>query len=154
MKKITSILFPLIFASILGKAQEYNLITISANGVQTTYALSIIQRIVIEDKNSSDPKFSVVFNNGEQQLSDIKTAIIRLDIPTITSNTDNDDVQIYSNDKTIVVKSTIRHNVSFYNLSGLQFGSSIETAHCECTVTHSGIYIVRVGDRFYKIRID
>lgn len=154
MKKFTLILFPLIFAHLFCMAQEYNVVTISANGARNVYTLSDIQRVAIEDKSATDPKFSVVFKNGIQPLGDIKTVIIELDEPTISTDADDDGILIYSKDKTIVVSVPTQRNILFYNIGGIQIGNSVATTYCECTVTHSGVYLVRVDDKYYKIRIN
>lgn len=154
MKKFTLILFPLIFAHLFCMAQEYNVVTISANGVRNVYTLNDIQRVAIEDKSTTNPKFSVVFKNGIQPLGDIKTVIIELDEPTISVDADDDGVLIFSRGKTIVISAPTQRNILFYNLGGIQIGNSVVTTYCECTVTHSGIYLVRVDNKYYKIRID
>lgn len=265
MKKFTSTLLFFLFAAMLCQAGEDNLITISANGVRTTYALSSMQKVVIEDKSAADPKFKVVFNDDTQPVGNLRAVAVELDTypggdeviveatdnsanvtwpvvtgaayyqltickdleckdvlctlkfnsngqlveinfagsgengstrstrplsftvtglepgtmyaysikalgsadevideqsgvfnTLITSTPDlaNDLVQVYSNGKRIIVDSPTQHNISFYNLAGVQLGDCVVTQHCECTVTLSGVYVVRVDDKSYKIRIN
>lgn len=247
------------------KANDDNLITISANGVRTTYALSSMQTVIVEDKLAADPKFKVVFNDGTQPVGNLRAVAVELDTypggyeviveatdnsanvtwPVVTGaayyqltickdleckdvlctlkfnsngqlveinfagsgengstrstrplsftvtglepgtmyaysikalgsveevldeqngvfntlitsapETGDEQIQVYSNGKRIIVDSPTRHNISFYNLAGVQLGDCVVTQHCECTVTLSGVYVVRADDKSYKIRIN
>lgn len=264
MKKYTSILLFFLFAVMICRAEGDNLITISANGVRTTYALSSMQKVVIEDKSATEPKFKVMFNDGTQPSGNLRAVAVELETypgedeviieasnnsakiiwPVIAeasyyqltlckdmeckeilctlkfnssgqlieinfaSNEENgsmrstrplsfnvtglepgttyaysikalgsaeqvldeqngvfntlvtsafeasdEQIQVYSNSKRIVVDSPTQRNITFYNLAGVQLGECVVTQHCECTVTLSGVYVVRVDDKQYKIRI-
>ena len=265
MKKLTSILLFFLFTATICRAEGDNLITISANGVRTTYALTSMQKVVIEDKTADEPKFKVVFNDGTLPVGNLRAVAVELDMypgsdEVIVEATDNsanvtwpvvtgaayyqlticrdleckdvlctlkfnsngqlveinfassgengstrstrplsftvtglepgttyaysikalgsaeqvldeqngvfntlvtsafeasdEQIQVCSNGKRIVVDSPAKHNISFYNLSGVQLGECVVTQHCECTVTLSGVYVVRVDDKSYKIRIN
>lgn len=264
MKKYTSILLFFLFAVMICRAEGDNLITISANGVRTTYALSSMQKVVIEDKSATEPKFKVMFNDGTQPSGNLRAVAVELEtypgedeviieasdnsakitwpvnaeasyyqltlckdmeckeilctlkfnssgqlieinfanntengstrsshplsfnvtglepgttyfysikalgsaeqvideqsgvfntLVTSISDTEKENIQVYSSGKRIVVDSPTQHNILFYNLTGVQLGKCVVTQHCECTVTLSGVYIVKVDNKQYKIRI-
>lgn len=264
MKVFAPILVLLLLLAELSQAREDNLITISANGVRTTYALSSMQKVVIEDKSATEPKFKVLFKDGTQPSGNLRAVAVELEtypgedeviieasnnsakiiwpviaeasyyqltlckdmeckeilctlkfnssgqlieinfanntengstrsshplsfnvtglepgtryfysikalgsaeqvideqsgvfntLVTSISDTEKENIQVYSSGKRIVVDSPTQHNILFYNLTGVQLGECVVTQHCECTVTYSGVYIVKVDNNQFKIRI-
>ncbi|MBQ6731806.1 MAG: fibronectin type III domain-containing protein [Paludibacteraceae bacterium] len=251
MKIFTPITVCLLLLAVLCKAEDYHLITICANGVKTTYALTSVRKVTVEDKNAAEPKFKVTFNNGAPAVGNLRAVAVELDqhqgggdvdvsitdetatitwpkvseavyyqlkiykgwdyqevlytfefnsdgslrstqplsftvtglepdnayaysvtalgsagqildeqsgvfstLATSTSDGIVERIQVYSCGKRIVVDSEQSHNISLYNTLGVQLGDSVVTQHCECTVTLPGVYIIRVDNRQYKIRVN
>jgi len=57
-------------------AEEENIITISANGVRSTYVLSAWKNVTV-DKKSETPLFNVAFNDGTATAGSIKSVLFK-----------------------------------------------------------------------------
>jgi len=76
------------------------------------------------------------------------------DVPTSADDTSINNVSVYTRSKTIVVDCDKESAIRFYDTLGRQVGDCIRTAHCECTVTVGGVYVVSVDGKTYKMRVE
>ena len=82
----------------------------------------------------------------DEQSGDFSTLV------TSVADKEEDNVQVYSIGNRIVVDSPKEHNITFYDVMGRQLGECVLASHCECIISVKGVYVVKVGDRNYKIR--
>lgn len=75
-------------------------------------------------------------------------------LTTSTNDVNDDNVNIYTRGKTIVVDCDKESEILFFNTIGQQVGDCIRTQHCECTVTMIGVYTVIVDGITHKIRVE
>ncbi len=76
MKNLTTFILSLLLASGYCCAKEENIITISANGVRNTYALSAWKKVTV-NKKSETPLFNVAFNDGTATADNIKSVLFK-----------------------------------------------------------------------------
>lgn len=74
-------------------------------------------------------------------------------LTTSTNDVNENNVNIYTRGKTIVVDCEKESEILFYNTIGQQVGDCIRTQHCECTVTIAGAYTVVVNGVTHRIGV-
>lgn len=74
-------------------------------------------------------------------------------LTTSTNDVNDNNVNIYTRGKTIVVDCDKESEILFYNTIGQQVGDCIRTQHCECTVTIAGTYTVVVNGESHRIGV-
>lgn len=98
-------------------------------------------------------KYSIKALGSAEQVLDEQTGEFSTLITSV-SNSEDDNIQVYSNGNHIVVDSPKEHNISFYDVMGRQLGECVLSNHCECIINVAGVYVIRVDDKQYKIRIN
>lgn len=101
----------LLLVSSLCYAESDNLVTISANGVRTTYALKNFRNVTVDDKNAADPKFKVAFNNGTSSVGNLRSVAIELD-----NYPGDDGVEIETTDETATIVWPVVTGAVYYQL--------------------------------------
>ena len=64
-----------------------------------------------------------------------------------------DGVQVYSRNRTMVVEAPAESEILFYDAIGRTLGKAVRATHAECEVQLSGVYLVRVDGRLYKLLV-
>ena len=73
---------------------------------------------------------------------------------TLTTAVDEyaaDGVQVYSRNLTLVVDAPGESDILFYDTIGRTLGQAVRATHAECRVQLQGVYLVRVGERLFKL---
>lgn len=141
--------------SIVAVADELCLISIKANGVETNYAVSNVQKITLDTESADSPSF--VINRKDGKL-DGGAKLLKFEqaIPTSASESDatlDVKVNVYSQGKTIFVDAEEECNITFWNMAGQQLGDCVRASHCECTISLAGTYMVVAGGQRFKIQV-
>lgn len=139
---------------IVAEAGELCLISIKANGVETNYAISNVQKITFDTQFADAPNFVINLMDGKQ-CGDSK--LIKFGQSEFTPAQDVEAVQVnvnvYTQGKTIFVDAEEVCNIVFFNLAGQQLGDCVRASHCECTISLAGTYMVVVGEQRFKIQV-
>ncbi len=75
-------------------------------------------------------------------------------LTTSANDVNDNNVNIYTRGKTIVVDCDKESEILFYNTIGQQVGNCIRTQYRECTVTMIGVYTVIVDGTTHKIGVE
>ncbi|MCQ2360201.1 MAG: hypothetical protein MJ009_01805 [Paludibacteraceae bacterium] len=140
--------------SIVAVADELCLISIKANGVETNYAVSNVQKITLDTESADSPSF--VINRKDGKL-DGGSKLLKFGQAEPTSAPDVDaanvSVNVYTQGKTIFVEADEECNITFWNMAGQQLGDCVRASHCECTISLAGTYMVVAGGQRFKIQV-
>lgn len=144
----------LLLLPIMAVAEELCLISIKANGVETNYAISSVQKITLDTESTESPSFVVNRKDGKE---DGGAKLLKFGQAEPTSAQDveaaNVNVNVYTQGKTIFVEADEECNITFWNMSGQQLGDCVRASHCECTISLAGTYMVVAGGQQFKIQV-
>ncbi|MCQ2361399.1 MAG: hypothetical protein MJ009_08015 [Paludibacteraceae bacterium] len=144
----------LLLLPIMAVADELCLISIKANGVETNYAISSVQKITLDTESTEAPSFVVNRKDGKE---DGGAKLLKFGQAEPTSAPDveaaNVNVNVYTQGKTIFVDAEEECNITFWNMAGQQLGDCVRTSHCECTISLAGTYMVVAGGQRFKIQV-
>lgn len=96
-------------------------------------------------------KYTIQALGSAEQILDEQSGEFTTLLTSVADN-EEDNLQVYSTGNRIVVDSPKEHNISFYDVMGRQLGECVLASHCECIISVEGVYIVKVGEKKYKIR--
>jgi len=154
MKKLLLCITALFAVCLTIQAEELCLITIKANGVETSYQISAVKTVTI-DKKAATPTLVV---NRKDGAADGGARMLKFgqEIPTSAPEDAQGTpvkVNVYSQGKTIFVDAEEECNILFFNLAGQQLGDCVKASKCECTISLPGSYIVVAGGQQFKILV-
>ncbi len=140
--------------SIVAVADELCLISIKANGVETNYAVSNVQKITLDTESADSPSFVINRKDGKED-SGSKLLKFGQAEPTSAPDVDaaNVNVNVYTQGKTIFVEADEECNITFWNMAGQQLGDCVRASKCECTISLAGTYLVVAGGQQFKIQV-
>ena len=145
----------LLLLPIMAVADELCLISIKANGVETNYAVSNVQKITLDTESADSPSFVINRKDGKED-GGAKLLKFGQVIPTSAPEVDaatNINVNVYSKGKTIFVEADEECNITFWNMAGQQLGDCVRASKCECTISLAGTYLVVAGGQQFKIQV-
>ncbi|MCQ2350497.1 MAG: hypothetical protein MJ003_00805 [Paludibacteraceae bacterium] len=144
----------LLLLPIMAVADELCLISIKANGVETNYAISSVQKITLDTESADSPSFVVNRKDGKE---DGGAKLLKFGQAEPTSVQDveaaNVNVNVYTQGKTIFVEADEECNITFWNMAGQQLGDCVRASKCECTISLAGTYLVVAGGQQFKIQV-
>lgn len=104
-----------------------------------------------DDENTSNPRLLTVTEDVELTAIFAKdgSAPDNPDTPTANENAETDNFRVYAQDRTIYLSENVG-TVQVYNVAGQCIYNGQATS---IPVRHSGVYIVKVGARSYKVAV-